>query len=203
MANDSGTGSYVATSNVLDIQNLDKIKSLDSPEFKIFLSRLRNIINNISISNNGKVSGYYPLFEFVTGKNFFPNPSIAAINNPPLRPAYITTINFGALPNNTTKSVAHGLTIGSTWSFTRIFGTASDSTGNSYIGIPFADNTTSSTGTLDLSTIKWEDTSASVTSTGTSDSISIEVDTTNVNITTTSDKTAYTTCYVFLEYLKE
>lgn len=203
-------GSYIASSNVLDIQNLDKIKSLDSPEFKVFLSRLRNILNNISTSTNSKISGYYPLTESVTGKKLFPDPSIAATDKPPYRDIYLTAINFGALPNNTTKSVAHGLTIGSTWSAVGIYGAATDQTGTSWIPIPYAGTTGTGTatvtGTADLSGVKWEDSTAPVSATGsvtvTLDSISIDVDGTNVNITTTSDKTAYTICYIFLEYIK-
>jgi len=213
MPDNSDYGSFVATSNVFDIQNLDQIKKLDSPEFKNFLVRLRNAVNNMALSSNIKDSGYYVLEEFLNSQLFFKDPTLnsTTAKTATYRQVFRKVINFGALPNNTTKSVAHGLTIASTWTFTRIYGTASDTTGNSYIAIPYADTTGSGsvtiTGTTDLSSVKWSDTSAPVSGSGsatiTIDSISIDVDGTNVNITTTSDRTAYTACYVILEYIKE
>lgn len=102
------------------------------------------------------------------------------------RNVYRMTVNFGALPNATTKSVAHGIQgidpgggNPSTFSFTRIYATASNQSAGAELFIP----------------IPWA--SASGT-----DNIQITVDATNVNITTTSNKNSFTICYVVLEYVK-
>lgn len=104
------------------------------------------------------------------------------------RNVYRMTVNFGALPNATTKSVAHGI-VGidpgggnpSTFSFTHIYATASNQTSGAeeFVPIPWADATAGGT-----------------------NNIQITVDATNVNITTTTDWSAFTVCYVVLEYVK-
>lgn len=97
------------------------------------------------------------------------------------RYVYRKVINFGALPNATTKSVAHGMvnTQNSLW--TRIYATATDpgaTTTTSAIPIPYVDPTNLANG------------------------IEINVDTTNVNIKTAVNYTAYTNCVVILEYIQ-
>ena len=86
-----------------------------------------------------------------------------------------SVIDFGALPNTTSKSVAHGISVDSNTVFTKIAATASNP-GSSYIPIPYVDTA--------------------------GNSIEIEVDGTNVIITTPSDYTAYTQCYVILEWVQ-
>jgi hypothetical protein len=86
-----------------------------------------------------------------------------------------TVVNFGTLPNAGTTSVAHGIVTTSNTVFTRIYGVATDP-GTGYVPIPYAD-------------------------TG-GNHIELNVDTTNVNIVTTVDWTAYTTCYVVLEWVE-
>lgn len=101
------------------------------------------------------------------------------------RNVYRMVVDFGALPNAGIKSVAHGIqginpaSGPSTFSFTRIYATASNQTNaaESFIPIPWA----SASGT---------------------DNIQITIDATNVNITTTSNKSGYTITYVVLEYVK-
>jgi|GEM_PF-587709 len=222
MADNSKYGSFVPTTNIYDLENIND-KELKPEDIKTLLVRLRQTINTISLSNNIKDSGYYVLEEFVNGQQFFKDPALNSTTEKAAahRQVYRKVINFGALPNDSTKSVAHGLTIDNTWTFTRIYGTASDPVAKSYIGIPFSvsgsggaigTGTGTGTGTLNLSTIKWSDTTAPISTTvnttvtiaaGTSDFIGIEVDATNVDITTGSDRTAFTTCYVVLEYIKE
>jgi len=97
------------------------------------------------------------------------------------RYVYRKVIDFGALPNASTKSVAHGMinTQNSIW--TRIYATATNpgaTTTTSAIPIPYVDPNTLANG------------------------IQIDVDTTNVNITTAIDYTAYTECVVILEYIQ-
>ena len=134
--------------------------------------RLYQYLNNISMAINLKDTGFYVLTEFANGQNFFPNPTLAPgdANYLVYRPGNRIAINFGALPNTATKSVAHGISITTSTSFTRIYATASNPVGLLYFPIP---------------------------------SIWISVDATNVNITTTANMTAYTICYVILEYLQQ
>lgn len=205
MADDSQYGAFIPTTNIYDIENISQI-DINSPEFKNLLVRLRQSVNNMALVTNIKDSGYYVLAEFVNGQLFFKDPALTSqtAKSPTYRQVFRKVINFGALPNATSKSVAHGLDMTSTWTFTRIYGTASDTTALTYISIPFSTGDSAGTGTADLSGVKWSDTTAPVTTApGTNDFIGIAVDSTNVVITTGSDRTSYTTCYVILEYIKE
>lgn len=168
----SNAGLYLPTNFIWDINLLQDTK-LDSPQFKELLVRLYQNINSMCLAINLKDSAYYTQEEFLNGQVFFPNPSA----NRGQRQAFRTTINFGQLPNNGVISIAHNINIGAPFSFTRIYGAASNQTGNSYIPLPYA----SSNGT---------------------DNIQLDVDATNVSITTTADYSAYTITYVVLEYLK-
>ena len=87
-----------------------------------------------------------------------------------------TVVNFGALPNTGTTSVAHGITITANTRFTRIYGVANDPS-TSFIPLPFIDTA--------------------------GNSVELNVDATNVNIITPSDYTAYTVTYVVLEYVED
>lgn len=166
-----------------DLFDTEYIQSLNvsSEEFKNFLFTLHNRINRMSIAINLKDTGYYVEEEFLNSQNWFPRDpnSISGTNQPFFRPVFRKTINFGGLPNASTKSVPHGLSPNSNWSFTRIYATASDTTALDYIPIPFIDNTAAS------------------------QNIEINVDATNVNIDTdTVDRTNFDTVYVVLEWIK-
>lgn len=180
-------GAFVATSYIWDVARLHEIE-VNSPEFKELLVRLYQNLANIANVLNIKDSGYYNTLEFVNGQLFFPNPNFdsqtsqTAIYRQVLR----KVINFGALPNAGTKSVPHGITCiafsvgppivpGTT--FTRIYATATDNTGLTYIPIPYASPTLAN-------------------------NIELNVDNTNVNITTAINYSNYTITLVVLEYLQ-
>jgi hypothetical protein len=173
----SEPGLFVPTTNIWDVSQIYDIE-VTSPEFKELLVRLYQNINNITLALNLKDSAYYDEVEFVNGQAFFPGAvSASASNETIFRQVFRKVINFGTLPNTATTSVPHGILITNTYSFTRIYATASDQTGMTYIPIPFASPTDA-------------------------DNIQLDVDATNVNITTGSDRTNYTLCYVVLEYIK-
>lgn len=178
MAVRNNVGSFIPTTNVWDPLQLNQIQGI-TPEFRELLIRLYQNLNLMAIAVNTKDTGYYPLSEFINGQLFFPNPLLNSGTStfPAYRQVFRIVINFGALPNATTKSVAHGLTVDTATTFTRIYATASDTTGLTYIPIPYA----SASGI---------------------DDIEINVDVTNVNITTASDRTNYNVTYVILEYIK-
>lgn len=173
-------GAFVPTTDVYDIYNIPPV-DINSDEFKLFLVRLRQSINNIALLLNIKDTGYYLPAEFINGQLFFPNPD-GTVTAPDkkatvYRQVYRIVVNFGALPNAATKSVAHNIgDINSQFTFTRIYGAASNTTGLNYIPIP----TSQALG-----------------------EIYITVDATNVNITTAYDASAFNMCYVILEYIKE
>jgi len=142
----------------------------DNEEMKV---RLYQYLNSIALATNLKDTASYSLEEFLNGQVFFPDPTIAPGDSNYLikRGVYRKVIDFGQLPNTATKSVAHDIAITNTFSFTRIYATASNPVGLLYFPIP---------------------------TTG----VTITVDAANVNITTGSNLTAYTKCYVILEFLK-
>jgi len=171
-------GAFVPTTSVWDVQQIQSI-DVNSPEFKELLVRLYQNINNIVLALNIKDSGYYSLQEFLNGQIFFPNPILNSTTSksPIQRQVFRKIINFGALPNTTSKSIAHGINITSGYSFTRIYGAATNNTQTSFIPLPFA------------SPIAAEN-------------IKLEITNTNVIITTGTNRSSYSTSYIIVEYIK-
>lgn len=175
--NQANPGLFVPTTNVWDVAELYTV-DVQSSEFRELLVRLYQNINTIALALNLKDSAYYVDQEFVNGQVLFPNPALSSstASAPVYRQVFRKVIDFGALANAGTKSVAHGLTITAGFSFTRIYATASDTIGFNYIPIPYA---SVAAGNVELN-----------------------VDLTNVTIITGSDYSAFTICYVILEYVK-
>ena len=172
-------GLFVPTTYIWDVAQLQEV-DVQSPEFKELLVRLYQNINSITLALNIKDSGYYFNQEFVNGQVWFPNPAFnsSTTSDATTRQVFRKVINFGALPDTTTNMVAHNITVTPTFSFTRIYGTATNNTGNEFIPIPYS--------------------SASVIT----DNVELYVDNTYVYITTAADYSSYLTTYVILEYLK-
>lgn len=175
MATGSQFGAFLPTTDVFDVSagNINPA----SEEGILFLVRLRQSINNIALVTNIKDSGYYLPAEFVNGQIYFPNPDLTitdpAAKNAVYRQVYRILVNFGALPNTATKSVAHNIpNVSSSFTFTRMYGAASNPTGLLYQPIPNV-------------------------------GITLTADATNVNITTIANLTAYTRTLIVLEYLKD
>lgn len=178
MANDIRSGVFVPTTDVFDSLRMNNIDP-NSQEFLDFLTRLRQSINTLSIVLNLKDTGYYITDEMANGQLYFPDPALTSktAKLPKYRNVFRKVINFGALPNTGTTNVAHGITIDSNTSFTRIYGTATDPS-TSFIPLPYASPTDAN-------------------------NIELSVDATNVSITTGSDRTGYTTTYIVLEWIIE
>lgn len=173
-------GIFLPTTVAVDVSSL-KGKSLDSDEFKQLIVKLYQNLNNISIITNYKDSGIYDLALAFNNQSWFPNPtaSASADTPAPYRDGSRVTINFGALPNAGTKFVAHGIAVTATTTFTRIYATATDTTGLTAIPIPFV----------------------SVSGSIPAGNTEIYVDNTNVYITTTGNGSNYNVCYVVIEYI--
>jgi hypothetical protein len=178
MANPQNVGVFLPTTNIWDVSDIYSIEKLD-PALKELLVRLYQNLNNMSQAVNVKDSGMYVTSEFVNSQLFFQNPALtsASATTPALRQVFRKVINFGALPNTAAKSVAHGITITSAVTFTRIYGTATNPTTPVYIPLPYSSPVLAN-------------------------NIELSISSTNVVITTGSDRTAFTTCYVVVEYIK-
>ena len=168
----------IPTTGIFDTTVINSI-DIKSPEFRLFLVRLQDNLNQVAQAVNVRDAGYYGLTDFINGQLFFPNPTATSADSsaPAYRAVFRKVINFGALPNNATKTTAHGITITSGFTFTRIYATASIS-GTNFMPIPYA-------------------------SAVAADVVELFVDATNVSIKTGKDLTSYTACYVVLEYIKQ
>lgn len=118
---------------------------------------------------NTRTIGQYYFNEINTG-------SVLSSNNPQKnRQLFRKVIDFGALPNSTSKPVHHGLTITNTFQFVKMIAVG---------------NNPNATGTTPYA-IAIPDTNSQ-----------LQLDPTDVIITTTADYSSYTNCYVILEYAK-
>lgn len=146
-----------------------------------FRIKLRQYLNDSSVSLNSKENGFYFQEEVPTGRQFIPLFSTSKSQNVQYRPVYRTVVDFGSLPNTAAKSVAHGLTTTQNYSLVNIYGAATDpaaATMTSGIALPFSSPVLAN-------------------------NIALEMNATNIIITTGSNRTAYTRTFVVLEYIKE
>jgi hypothetical protein len=172
-------GQFVPTTNVWDVQDIYST-DVNSDAFKELLVRLYQNLNNIAID-----TGLYNIINpFVNGQVFFPNPALTSLSTttPSFRQVLRLVINFGALPGTGiiggTKSVLHGLPANGSYTFTRIYACASDTSGLNYIPIPYSSPTLAS-------------------------NIELSVDSTHVTITTGSNRSNFNVCYVVLEWMTQ
>jgi hypothetical protein len=128
-----------------DVYDVEAIQQLDvnSEEFKEFLVRLRQNINNISLSVNNRDGGFYTLGEFNTGAQLFPTVDPITFEVSEYRSVIRDTINFGPLPNAGLFSVNHTINppTGTTanYTFLHIYGAATNTGALAYIPIPYSD----------------------------------------------------------------
>lgn len=169
-------GAFIPTTDIFDIADVDP----KSPQFKELLVRLSQTVNDIALRLNISDAGYYVQEEFVCGQIYFPNPALTDTTPqaPTYRQVFRKVINFGALPNTGTTNVAHGIAPDSTFTFTRIYGAASDTTGLVYLPLPYSSPTLV-------------------------ENIKLHATNTNVVITTGNNRSAYNVTYVVLEYIKQ
>lgn len=143
---------------------------------------LTQTLNDLAISLNAKDTALYLTTEIATGGLFiptFPAAPLASTINCQNRPMFRVVVDFGALPNNATKSVAHGITTTQNWSLVKLNGTATDpgaTTMTLGVPIPYASSTAA-------------------------DIIELNMDATNIIITTGVDRTAFTRTFVVIEYI--
>ena len=142
--------------------------------------KIREYLTDIATATNTKDSGIYDATETITGQSFLPTFDTVTNANATYRTVFRKVIDFGSLPNNSTKSVAHNIPIGTaintTFSVTKLYGAATDPL-TSWIPIPYASPTLAN-------------------------NIELNLDATNVNIITGSNRTGYTRSFVIVEYIK-
>jgi len=132
-------GTFLPPSRIPDpISRNDREFTKDELE-NMFLI-IRNEIDDIIRVLNTKTTGSHELDEFITGSTYFPDPTLNSTTAvlPTPRPEYLTTVNFGTLPNTAAKAVAHGITFPSpnTLKMVHIHASASDLVTPAYIEIP-------------------------------------------------------------------
>lgn len=178
MATSGQVGGYVITTTIWDPSQIYQANL--SPELtQLFVTMYQNL-NLMSLVLNAKETATYPnQFETVTNGAYFPNPAYSSATpvKATLRNVFRTTVNFGALPNAGTKSVAHNIPFNGSFSATRIYGAASDTTGLTYIPLPYASPTLN-------------------------ENIKLDVTATQVTVTTGINRSNYNLCYIVIEYLK-
>lgn len=175
-------GAFIPTTDVYDVDTIYDM-DVNSSDFKDFLVRLRQSINNVAMVLNIKDTGYYPKTEFVCSKSWFPNPALNATTaqTPTMRQVFRKVFEFSGLFDNATRTIPHGITIGTGFpvKFTDIYGTANNTNTYHFIPLPYS-------GT-DLA---WGN-------------VSISIDANNIYITTTTDMTAFTIGYIVVEWIKQ
>ena len=174
----SNPGMMLPTTSVWDVSQIYQVEDIPD-DLKNLLVVLYQNLNNMALAVNLKNNGYYPLQEFLTGQAYFPNPNNTSTTSGAAvyRQVFRMTVNFGALPNATTKKIPHNIQINSSYSITSISGAATQTTPFAGIPIPYASSTTANI-------------------------IECSIDNQYVYITTGIDYSAYTLCYITIEYIK-
>ena len=170
-------GFYLSTTSQEDNKQILDI-DVTSVEFKEFLIRLQQRLNNIALYQNNKVAGIFSLDEQINGKQYFQTSQAAGTGQQSQiqRQVYHKTFNVGALTFPGPTIIPTGLDITADWIATDIYGTATEP-GARMIPLPFSSPTLN-------------------------ENIKLEVVGTNIIITTAIDYSAFTITYVTLEYVK-
>jgi hypothetical protein len=176
-------GSFIPLTQTWDVSEI-YTTDVSSPAFKELLVRMYQNINNMAMVINTKDTGIYPTSEFVNSQVWFPNPAYdsSTPQTATQRQVFRKVINFGALPNAGTRNVAHGLTFDANTTLTRLYGAASNPAALAYIPLPFA-TPTALNANISLS-------------------LGLVGPIPSVIVTTGIDYSAYTVCYVVIEFIR-
>lgn len=124
---------FIPTTPMFDVGDLE-----DKEKLKQLVIQLTQYTNNIATVLNMKDSGTYVQEQFINGQQYFPNPALNIFSSQDATPRQVVRQVFltGPLPNNGILLVPHGIAPTAIFTFTRIYGTASDTTGLNYIPLP-------------------------------------------------------------------
>jgi hypothetical protein len=136
------------------------------------LKRLANAVNLREI-------GWFLDEELLSGKAFIPgvNNTSAGQTGQNFRSVFRKVIDFGALPDNTSKSVPHGIVVDANFSLTDFFGVSVDPLVPQGLPIPYV----SVAGLI----------------------VQLDINSTNIIITTNSAFSRFTRTYITVEYIQE
>lgn len=146
-----------------------------------FRLQLRKYFNDIAIAVSAKENSFYLEDETPTAGLFIPIATPNSSANVKFRPMFRVVVDFGALPNSTTKIVPHGITTTENFSIIRLNGVATEpgvSTLTEALSIP-------------------------MDGIPNNQRISLTMDDTNVIIETATNRTAFTRTFIVIEYIKE
>lgn len=135
----------------------------------------------VSNAVNIREIGWFLDEELLSGKAFIPGQeSLSDLSTSQVfRQVLRKVIDFGALPAAGTKSVPHNITVTNNFTLTFMCAAATDPIGLDSLPIPYIDPLVLANG------------------------IGLTMDATNVNITVGDDRSAFTRCFVTIEYLQE
>lgn len=135
-------------------------------------------LKKISNAVNAREIGFFLDEELISGKQFIPAANLTG-NSQQFRTILRKVIDFGALPNAGTKTAAHGITVDANFTLMQMYAAATDPIALSSFPIPY------------------------VTNNAVLGNISLQMDATNVSISTIFNWSAYTRCFVVIEYIQE
>ena len=169
-------GILLPTTDIYDAQLIEAL-DIESPEFKDFLVRLQETLNTYALYINNKAYGRYNIRETINGKTYFQTTvSSSSSSSYTPRQGYWIVVDVGALLNNATKTVPHNIPgINTNFTFTTMYGAATNPIGLQSIPIPYIN---------------------------TEGFVGIKTTNTDLLITSNFDATAFTRCYIVIEYLK-
>lgn len=141
---------------------------------------LAEILKKITNSLNSKEIGFYLDQELLSGKAFIPGVNIATDggSSQQFRQVLRKVIDCGVLPNTTTKTVPHEITVDANFTLVALYGAATDPTNLQAFGMGFP--ATSLTFVVELF-----------------------MNATDIVIVTNADRTSFTRSYVVVEYMQE
>jgi|SRR6185312_7223617 len=141
------------------------------------VEQLKRIANAVNI----REIGWFLDEELLSGKAFIPGvQNLGDLSTSQVfRQVLRKVVDFGALPAAGTKSVPHGITVTDNFTLVQMYAAATDPMALTAIPIPYADPT------------------------ALANAVALDMDALNVNITVGVDMSAYTRCFVTIEYLQE
>jgi len=133
-------------------------------------------LKKISNAVNYREIGFFLDEELLSGKSFIPGATVAG-NPQRFRSVLRKVIDFGALPNTGTKTVAHGITFDANFTLIDLWGASTDP--------------------VNFFAVNLGHTSAAP------DQIELYIDATNIVVKTGSNRSAFTRTFIVVEYILE
>ncbi len=137
------------------------------------VEQLRKVSNGLNI----REIGWFLDEQLLSGKQFIPGINLTGTTEQ-FRSVFRKVVDFGPLPNAGTKSVPHGIVFDANFTLIQLWAAATDPINLFAAPIPFASVTLANT-------------------------VQIYMDAVNINITTSVNQSAYTRCFVFIEFIQE